>query len=99
MCSGSAYGQERVTPAPLVWHFTPLVIEKTKQARFGHQREFLKDLVDTFVVSQGRVTVFQWPPVTRGKRRKKGVSSIVAGMVEQMSQCRELTRAFRFVFR
>ena len=69
-------------PRPSCGTSPPLAIEKPKQARFRHQREFLKDLVDHFVVSQGRATVFQRPPVTRGKRRKKGVSSIVAGMVE-----------------
>lgn len=53
-----------------MWHFTPLVIERPKQARFGHQRDFLKDLVDHFVVSQGRVTILWRLPLTRGTRRE-----------------------------
>jgi site-specific DNA recombinase len=74
--------EERVIPAHLVRRFTLLVIEKLKAAGFGYKREFLKEVIDHFVVGKRSVTVFWKLPLRQGTTRKKDEFSILAGMVE-----------------
>ena len=74
--------EERVIPAHVVRRFTLLVIEKLKQASFGYKREFLKEVIDHFVVGKRSVTVFWKLPPRQGTTRKKDEFSILAGMVE-----------------
>ena len=74
--------EERVVPAHLVRRFTLLVIQKLKDAGFGYKREFLKDVIDHFVVSKRSVTVFWKLPLRQAAGTRTREFSILARMVE-----------------
>lgn len=55
---GAAVPVGRWSARPSVRCFTLLVIEKLKAAGFGYKREFLKEVIDHFVVGKRSVAVF-----------------------------------------
>ena len=74
--------EERVVPAHLVRRFTLLVIEKLKAAGFGYKREFLKEVIDHFVVGKRSVAVFWKLPLRQGAGTRTKEFSILVQMVE-----------------
>ncbi len=74
--------EERVIPAHLVRRFTLLVIEKLKTAGFAYKREFLKEVIDHFVVGKRSVAVFWKLPLRQGAGTRTREFSILVRMVE-----------------
>ncbi len=74
--------EERVIPAYLVRRFVQLVIEKLKAAGFGYKREFLREVIDHFVVGKRSVTVFWKLPLSQGSGTRTQEFSILSRMVE-----------------
>ena len=58
------------------------MIEKLRAAGFGYKREFLKEVIDHFVVGKRSVTVFWKLPLSKGAETRTKEFSILLRLVE-----------------
>jgi hypothetical protein len=70
-----------VVPAHLVRLFTLPVIEKPRAAGFGYKREFLKEVIDHFVVAKWSIAVFWKLSLGKGTGTRTKEFSMPARMV------------------
>ena len=70
-----------MVPAHLVRLFTLLVIEKPRAAGFDYKREFLKEVIDHFVVAKWSIAVFWKLPLGKGAGTRTKEFSMPARMV------------------
>lgn len=74
--------EEEAVPAPLIRRFVLVLIEQLRSAGFVYKREFLKEVIDHFVVGKRSVTVFWKLPLSKGGQTRTKEFSILLRLVE-----------------